>query len=332
MRWFRGETTELRLQDAGLNFRFEQIQLSDIDAKSSLNNNARVIGAAVDDEVVISYAVKMEERNAAFPAIVVRETGKKYVVIDGNHRLQAYLMIEIDDKPKTLDCYVVEGPEMAIEIATRSFNSANGLGQSHEEKMVHIRHLSRQPGANIKAICSMFGVKRSTVTREQRIWDTDRLLHDLGFRNHGFSRSHLVEIARLNDNQNVAKRVATACIEHGISSDRLNSMVNHVRKYRTEKTRIEAVADFCSGEAKPARNGSAGGTAPNRDKVLKLLNSARIFLKQNPSKEHCHLTSQGDFLRAKGIYEELREHGDKVFGISSGTSKAAGGKRRRVGS
>lgn len=330
MRWFRDEKAEAHLTQVGLTHQYRQVKLSEIADKISLKNNARIIGASVNDDVVLSYAIAMEQPDAAFPGIVLVKRDEGYVVIDGNHRLQAYLMVEMEDKPKSIDAHIVDGSDSAIELATRSFNASNGLGQSNEEKFAHIRHLLRSPGADIAAICRSFSVRREAVTRELKIWETDQMLHDLGFRNHGLSRKHLVEFARLSDNQNVVKRVVTATLEYGLSGDRLNSLVGHVRRAKTEKTKIEAVADFCSGEAKPLADDRSISTAPNRDKCLKLLNTVRIFFSQHPSAEHCHLTANADFLQAKGLYDEVREYGDKIFCETkdAGVSPERNGKRR----
>lgn len=94
------------------------LPLKDIDRDKSHKNQARVMGKPVKPFTVEDYANGMKQGDE-FPAIVAYPDGKLYVVIDGNHRVDAALKNGLT----TFDAYIVvtDDPNLRM-LLTFEFN------------------------------------------------------------------------------------------------------------------------------------------------------------------------------------------------------------------
>lgn len=312
MRWITDERTEHKFKRAGVDYEMKRIKFSEIDRTRSRKNQARMIGQVINDENMLAIAIQMEA-NSPIPAIVVCKHGKKYTVIDGNHRVEAFETANFDGKTEFLDAYVIEGDDDQIELLTRSWNRSNGLGQKDEEALLQINQiLEHSPNATIAQLSEMFGVSRNRVSEQKKLFEIEKLLQQR-FKRTKFNQGHLRALRTLENNHNVMFKAAQAIQEWDLTNEKAEEMVRHTKTKRTEKQKMDAVVDFVSGLVPAKRKVSSGATAPKKRKFMDLANSLRILLMENPSRDHLHLNREDDYLHAKGLFDAVIENGRPIF-------------------
>ena len=314
MRWVKLEMAEHKMDRIGVRWKFKQIKWVSIDGGKSKRNNARIIGSSVIDDLVLKYALMMEEDpQAVFPAMLVYKDSKSYVIIDGNHRFQAYDLADID-KPILMDCYVVETDDpKKLELLIRSFNTLNGMPQKKEESITHVMHLiDKWPALTSKELCDAFGLKPEQVSKGRKIYDTNNRLVRLGVPSHGLKQGHLEQLSRLK-NDNVMKRVAQAAYEREMTVEQITETVVAVNGKRTEKDQIEAVAGAVAYVPLPKNNQPHHSTTKIRDRLNRQMTSLLATLNSHMTLESLQLTADQDIKQVLYRWETLQSRAKEIL-------------------
>lgn len=126
---------EEELTRRGIQFTFEPKATPDLfDRERSRNNQARF--EALDEKQVDTYAEAMK-RGDVFPPVIAYKRAGLYVVVDGNHRLEA-----ADRARKPIRVYDVSGaPADAINVLGIYFNTKHGKVTSEAERISHALYL-----------------------------------------------------------------------------------------------------------------------------------------------------------------------------------------------
>lgn len=153
---------ETWLDSKGVRWRFEpDIPVENFDMRKSLNNQARF--TPLDDSVVDRYVNDMA-RGDEFPPVVASDA-KKFVIIDGNHRLQAH-----DRRQTKLPAYIVTGDSQVLTAMTFEANVKHGLPTSEDERSQHAVWLIDH-GATLESAAGAVGLSTYKV---QKSWDRTR--------------------------------------------------------------------------------------------------------------------------------------------------------------
>jgi ParB-like chromosome segregation protein Spo0J len=230
------------------------MDLSQINRELSLRNQAR-LATPLSEETVDGYAQAMENGDQ-FPPIVVYQRGAgKYVVIDGNHRVEA---AHRTDTP--LGAYVVEKPtDEQIAVLTYEANARSGLPVSVEDKIQQAVHLV-ELGASRPEAARLLGIKVSRVEYAMSAARADKRLQDLGVDLSKMSESTRRRLGFIS-NDNVLKEAATAVIDHSLRLIDLDDIIPLINSERTEATQIAAITNWVKDRETMKKNLSAGGIA-----------------------------------------------------------------------
>lgn len=137
----------------------DAVALSDIDLVRSLKNQAR-IETPLFTETVTQYAEAMSNGDE-FPALTGYYDGDRIILIDGNHRANAYAKAEID----VVDIYIVDAEPGVIQALTFTMNASHGRPPSREERIHHAINL-RDLGHTNEEASSMVGLTASALSTE----------------------------------------------------------------------------------------------------------------------------------------------------------------------
>lgn len=133
----RDPRVERWLTEMGAEFSLPaRVKVADIDVKASHDNQAR-LGEALLADKVEEYRLGME-RGSQFPAVVLYQSGRKFVVIDGNNRLGA----RIARGDRTVEAYVVSNPSRdLVKVLTYTANVGHGVPLSATARTIHALEL-----------------------------------------------------------------------------------------------------------------------------------------------------------------------------------------------
>lgn len=243
----RSEIVEKWLTDAGATFSFqERFNLSKIDREESFRNQAR-IGAPIDEDVVLTYAVAMDKGDV-FPPIVVYQKNGRYVNIDGNHRYDSARMVNKDHLP----AYTVDNPTPAlVALLTYNANTKHGKPTSLQERL-------RQGTLLVEMGATRADVARNlNVPIRQLNAHIDQVNTDKRFQSLGITRWDSLARGirtRLNDIRadRVMKAAANITIRAKLVTEDVNRLVKEINEKRNESEQIKVVTSWqerTSGDA-----------------------------------------------------------------------------------
>jgi len=228
-----------------------------IDRDASLKNQARV-GAPLLEEVVERYTIAMSN-DAQFPPIVVYAAGKnKYIVIDGNHRLQAAIRAE-----KPLDAYVVTNPSPEqISILTYESNVTHGEPTTLAEREQQALDLVNR-GISATDAAKIMGVRLARLeylTNDQRA--TERLVA-LGYDANDFG---ITARRRLNNIHSdvVLSQMASLVKDAKLTYEQVDEIVPRINAQRNEAQQLSVVTE-ARRDFDGVIKATAGGSVTNRN-------------------------------------------------------------------
>lgn len=318
MRWFRNEIVEQKLKELGIPFHWEEnIPFKKLNIKKSLKNNARIMGASLDDDVVLNLAIVAERDDAALPGLVLTKAGNSYDINDGNHRSACCEVAGLVTPKFTVSAYVLDTDDEAlIELATRVLNRTNGLQQNTEEAVEQcVRLLDKYPAMSAAELGKIFGVKDNLISRHLRARHVADKLTDHKIRATGFPVSTLVSLGQLDRSEPAMIEAATIAQRHKLPGTRVQEMVNKVKKKRSEASQLIVLADIDKELSRFASNGSAGTRRilKNKENFQRAIVRIMDIVHRCPSREHLELTARSDYEEAKYQWEKARKLVDKVF-------------------
>jgi hypothetical protein len=132
----------------------DKIELSKIDFEKSLKNQVRPISSVVKDTVE-DYAIGMELGDV-FPPIIVNKENGKYIVWDGNHRINAVKTLGWEEYP--FGVIVCDSEPCMLSFAGQQLNMINGLPQSREDRIRSAMQMVEIMGSTVKDASKRFKI------------------------------------------------------------------------------------------------------------------------------------------------------------------------------
>jgi cell division protein ZapA (FtsZ GTPase activity inhibitor) len=168
----RDTKTEQQLERGKFAYRFQpNFLISKIDLVTSEANPAR-LSRKIDEERCAEMALAMEQ-GVDFPAIILIEEPKLFLVATGMHRLKA--ATEYAKPVKTIfDAYIViETDPYRRDLLIRSINCIEGKGQTRNENLQHCADMHRLYGGPIEDLAAAFNLRPSTIKAYLRYLKVD---------------------------------------------------------------------------------------------------------------------------------------------------------------
>lgn len=254
------------LTEYGVGFSYhEAVDMSLVDVDSSRRNQAR-IGNPVDDDTVILYASAINAGDEFPPSVLYqRTTDGKFVHIDGNHRDEAYRVLDRTHYP----AYVIEDASPnVITLLTFTLNTRHGKPTTLDER-VKQGVLLVDMGATTPAAAKALGLPEIKVRDAVNAAKADRRIQALGVK--GWDslgkgiRSRLVNIR----SDAVLKKAVTLAIKTKMTGDPVSEMVTEVNKFRTEAEQSKVIEAW-TAKYKAEIDLTAGGVfaLPNEIKYM----------------------------------------------------------------
>lgn len=165
------------LDREGVSWHYEHdIALSTIDRKASLDNQARF--EALNEDHIVDLAVAAEEME--LPAMIAyRKQDGRLVIIDGNHRMEAYSRL---NNKLVSDFYIIDIVHpWVIDRVTRTANVLNGAQLSREERISHALYLIRAENMDINSAAKCLMISKTTIQSVLSAEDVRGRLARLGF-------------------------------------------------------------------------------------------------------------------------------------------------------
>ena len=161
------------LLSKGVDFVFHpSVGTDQFDAEKSLRNQARLL-APLDQARVEQYSEAMR-RGERFPPVIAHGSPSKYVIADGNHRLNAARLAK-----KPVAMYHIVGDARTIVLITFEANTRHGLPTNEDERIQHALYLLDN-GATIPEAAAALSVTKRLVEKasqtraaDQRFVDAD---------------------------------------------------------------------------------------------------------------------------------------------------------------
>lgn len=268
--WVPDTILEARLQDAGISYEWrDRINLSDIDVKGSLKNNAR-LGEQLDDEHTLKIACSMEAGHP-LPGVVLRKkVGKRlFFVMAGNHRISAADL----NRNKTVGGYILKCSDEEADRFIRSDNRRHGKAQEDAETYEHVYALHKQYGIPIAELAREFSIPKD---RLQNMMLGMRLREELEAANISTDKLSTTAIVALNpihQNKDVFIRAAQLAASNGLSSGDVQEMTKQVKGRRSQQQQQAVLAEWESELEKNSKAPKPKRSTPAKTKLFKLLSS-----------------------------------------------------------
>lgn len=171
----RVESIEQWLDSHGAAYELKTIKSASVDRAASHRNQAR-IAEPVNEETAILYGAAMEQGDQFPPIVVTTYRDGKYIVIDGNHRVAGYDLVDA----KEFEAYVAkELSDAQRTVLTFEANTRHGLPTSLQERLRQAVHLV-QLGTTHKEAARTLGLPLHRVQAAVTGYETDRRLQALG--------------------------------------------------------------------------------------------------------------------------------------------------------
>jgi ParB-like chromosome segregation protein Spo0J len=237
----------------------ETVPTSAIDVESSLKNQARVGAPLVDDQVAM-YAAAMEKGDI-FPPLILYKAGesKKYIAIDGNHRLAAGRSTNKTE----FDAYVVDSPsDTQITLLTFEANVRHGLPTSIEERTQQALTLVEY-GATQTAAAERLAIPINRVNDAYKQVRADRRAATLGV-SRRWETLPISTRRAMNAVTNDAafKALADLAIDSGMTSTDIQAFIPKLGKVGSEAAQVVLV-----NQERERRGTEVRDTAANRIKL-----------------------------------------------------------------
>jgi ParB-like chromosome segregation protein Spo0J len=148
---------EAHLDDLGIPWTLEEVQVADVDRPSSRSQQYRI--EVVNQPTVDQYAADMA-RGDTFPAIIARRVGAKLVLLGGMHRHAAALAAGVD----RLWCYTVTASAAQGRRLSFEDNRRHGLTLTPGERAELAARMVELDGLTQKAAGELVGVDQMSVS------------------------------------------------------------------------------------------------------------------------------------------------------------------------
>lgn len=232
----------------------QELNIDDINRSKSQANQARF--QSLDEDTVVLYASAME-RGDRFPPIVVYRDRGAYVVIDGNHRVEATSLNSQD----TILAYVLDNlSNTQIQTMTFEANAKHGLPSTVEERIAHGLYLTDM-GVSHKDAAAMVNVPLHQLQKEIERARADRRLGVVGVERWETIAQGARQRMDAIRNDNVLRAAARLGVEARLNTVVVNEMVTAINRENTEDGQMSVIDEWRDRYATNVST-TAGGRVP----------------------------------------------------------------------
>jgi len=236
-------------------YKLQMIRVDEVDKERSLANQARPGLQPIDDDVILRYAADME-RGDDFPPVTAYKVGERWVLVSGNHRIEAAGIVDFEEFP----AYILDDPtEIQITALTYAGNRKHGLPTSNQTRMQQAAHLVAM-GMTQDNAAREVGLPKHKVADAMRLARIDQRLAKLkvaGWQKIPTSYRRVLSTIR----SDVTMRKVVDLIKRGgVDTQDLHAIVPSINKLNSEKAQTDYLKTYeASVHAKIAA--TAGGRA-----------------------------------------------------------------------
>lgn len=247
---------EKYLDSRGVQYEFiSDLSPARFDRDRSLHNQAR-LGKPLDMEVVKRYAAAMEA-GEQFPPVLANEERGKLVILDGNHRLNASIDVNVP-----LDAYICTAATKTLMLLTFEANTKHGLPSSEDDRLHHALFLMDN-GLTLKEAATRLGISQSRLRKASTYQDADRRADDAGIlRNHwdAIPGSSRIRLAMINTDEGF-KAAVELVRDAGLGAEEISKVVTHLNENRSGDTQRQMIKALRDGMAERVADVALGGAA-----------------------------------------------------------------------
>lgn len=231
------------------------IRMDQIDRRASFNNQARA--TAIVPEVAESYeeAIKNGQN---LPAIVVYKVNQKYVIIDGNNRLEGAHKAHAE----AVRAYIIDPntPSEAIAMLTVTANTINGARVDKSWQLTNAVWLMETYGYTAKQVSAYMNVSVGAITAHEKERMSGRRAADLNVTGWDTMPVRVRQILGRIRLDRPFVIVAEACIASKFSNAQdLNALATKINGATTEEASIEIAAEWSRLTTAAARQAARQG-------------------------------------------------------------------------
>lgn len=238
--WVRDNRIEFVMVQDGMKHEWhDEVQLSKIDIKGSLNNNARM--EPIDEDHVLTLMCAMEA-GSPIPGVVLRkQAGKtKLAVMAGNHRIDAAQKSGLS----SVGAYIVTCDDRQANIFIRSDNRYNGRPQPDSEADEHIRFLHETHGLSLAEAARRLVRPPEVVQTQARANKVKVELEKLRVNTDNLGVAALLHLHQLVRDKDIFARAASMASIYGMKSEDVNDMVRQVKTQGSQTRRISLLDNW----------------------------------------------------------------------------------------
>lgn len=244
------------LDENSVDYEYEpEFDVERVNFDESLRNQARLTQPLNEDRVEL-YAEQMENGDQFPPVVGYMARDRKLIFIDGNHRGQAWRLMDAT----TIPALVVKGLK-AEDIVKLTFeaNARHGVPNSTEERLEHAMHLVRAGYSQKNAALAM-NLKTEDLHQAWRRSEADRRAASVGVKNNQWSAISPSARQRLDavKNDSVFKKAVDIVDKLQLKSGDIGDLVSTINTKRTNKAQMEYLADFLEEHKGEIKRGSRG--------------------------------------------------------------------------
>lgn len=308
----RNPVYEQFLTSQGVKWRYlEKVELSSIDSKRSLANQAR-LEQALDTDLIAQYRSRYRKGDQ-FPPLVVHRPAKKFVLLDGNQRLHACGPVPGWKGLRFHDAYLVDSGDEAVlnRIAWTINDGVNGKRMTYEDNLQHAVTYVRKYNWSAKQAADEFSVPHKVVwvfVRREELKDK--------LREQGVNRlpsdpiiDYTGALAGLGDD--IFAQSARVLTGIGAAASDAQDLVKKVRKAKTHADKLAVIGEYESSDYAQDRKAQTkcGTIRPRspmaRERLRRYLTEARNIMEDNPIKSVMLPVQPADKKEAKSLAADV---------------------------
>lgn len=238
----------------------ENVSPSQFDPAASLNNQSRL--GVLHEPTVVRYTEALRNDHA-LPAIVARhDSNGLYVVVSGNHRLEAYTRAH-----KLVNVYVVQASMRTILELTFVLNIGHGLPPAPEELLRQALHLV-ESGMSQTAASALLQVQPAALARAVQLQEAQRRASAAGLAAREWDALPTSTRQRLfgvNTDEGFIE-LARLTVDAGLSTEEVVDVLSTVNTTRSGDAQRSLVRDLREQVYKPRIEAGGSTYKPSRGK------------------------------------------------------------------
>ena len=256
-----------------------ELPISDINIKESHANQART--TALQPELSAKYRRALD-LGAMFPPIVCTPKG---VVVDGNHRVDAFLAAGRDCIP----AFIVDINLEQFKLLTPAANGHNGEPNDENAQRLAALSLHATGAYGFQYIADLVGIPKDTVSNFVHA-DSARRRVNRPRKTGDMALTTLAKLDQIGDDE-VLRMAVEAVSDAHMTSKEVNELVQSVKKARTQTAAVEVIADAARNararQVKPSKPKRAGDLTLFRQSVTLLtgINATALAISANGSSD-----------------------------------------------